>query len=195
MGRRDLLALTAAAAAAVLAPLPVVGLPAAATPLAPLGRAERVGGEKLVGLDPQQVADILGRNLREGQYFITGDLTPEVFADDCRFKDPTDDTRGLSRYLKALGLLFDAGASAVRLAGIRVTGPSTIEADWVLGGYLRLPWHPRVEPFEGHTVYVLDPATGLVAEQLQTWSISPGEALRETFTPTAGVRTDIRDLP
>lgn len=28
--------------------------------------------------------DILRRDLAEGQYFITGDLTPEVFADDCR---------------------------------------------------------------------------------------------------------------
>ena len=32
------------------------------------------------------VQDILARNLTEGQYFITGDLTPEIFADDCRFK-------------------------------------------------------------------------------------------------------------
>lgn len=29
-----------------------------------------------------------------------GDLTPEVFADDCVFKDPTNETRGLSRYIK-----------------------------------------------------------------------------------------------
>lgn len=28
--------------------------------------------------------DILARDLAEGQYFVTGDLTPEVFADDCR---------------------------------------------------------------------------------------------------------------
>lgn len=61
MGRRDLLALTAAAAAAALAPLPMAGLPAAATPLAPLGRAERVGGEKLVGLTPEQVCPTVSR--------------------------------------------------------------------------------------------------------------------------------------
>ena len=28
--------------------------------------------------------DILERDLAEGQYFVTGNLTPEVFADDCR---------------------------------------------------------------------------------------------------------------
>lgn len=35
---------------------------------------------------------------------------------------------------QALGLLFDASYSAVQLVGIRVTSPSTIEADWKLGG-------------------------------------------------------------
>lgn len=42
--------------------------------------------------------DILARDLRDGQYFVTGDLTLEVFADDCRFRDPTNDIVGLSRY-------------------------------------------------------------------------------------------------
>ena len=91
-------------------------LPALALPLAPLGKASsQIGGEKLTGLTPQQVADILARNLREGEYFITGDLTPEIFDDSCRFKDPTNDIVGLSRYVKALGILFDPGFSAVRL--------------------------------------------------------------------------------
>ena len=30
------------------------------------------------------VQDILAQDLAEGQYFVTGNLTPEVFADDCR---------------------------------------------------------------------------------------------------------------
>lgn len=51
--------------------------------------------------------------------------------------------------LQALGLLFDPAYSVVRLRGIEVTGPHRIEADFLLGGYLRFPWHPRVEPFVG----------------------------------------------
>ena len=30
------------------------------------------------------VQEILAKDLAEGQYFVTGNLTPEVFADDCR---------------------------------------------------------------------------------------------------------------
>lgn len=161
--------------------------------LAPLGKVERVGGEKLTGLSAENVKDILARNLKDGQYFITGDLTPEIFDDGCVFKDPTNQTKGLSRYVKALGLLFDASYSAVQLQDIRVTGPATIEADWRLGGYLRFPWHPRVEAFEGHTVYHLN-SQGLIQLQDQTWSISGGKALVESFTPTPGVSTDIKQL-
>jgi hypothetical protein len=73
--RRELLATTSAA---VLATSFYTAAPAAALPLAPLGGVERVGGAKRTGLSAQQVADILAQNLAEGQYFITGDLTPEV---------------------------------------------------------------------------------------------------------------------
>lgn len=117
-----------------------------------------------------------------------------MFADDCRFRDPTNDIRGLSRYVKALGLLFDASHSAVRLRSIRVTAPDTIEAEWHLGGYLKFPWHPRVEPFTGRTTYTLNDE-GLVAFQDQTWDVSAFEALRESFTPTGGVRDDIVSMP
>ncbi|EFN56741.1 hypothetical protein CHLNCDRAFT_144171 [Chlorella variabilis] len=197
MGRRQVLGTAAAATLAglaggsgIVASSGVAAPPAAeALELAPLGRVERVGGDKLVGLSPEE--DILARNLREGQYFVTGDLTPEIFADDCRFKDPTNETAGLSRYMKALTLLFDASYSAVQLVGISVTSPTTIEADWKMGGYLRFPWHPRVEPFLGHTVYHLN-EQGLIALQDQTWSITGTTALVESFTPTGGVSTDIK---
>ena len=189
LSRRHLLAGTASL---VLFAPSITSTPSQALPLAPLGKVEQhVGGNKLTGLSPEEVANVLARNLREGQYFVTGDLTPEIFADDCRFKDPTNDVVGLARYIKALGLLFDASYSAVRLLDIKVTGEHTIEATWTLGGYLKFPWHPRVEPFEGKTIYTLSATDGLIVLQDQTWSISGAEALRETFTPTSGPLKDI----
>jgi hypothetical protein len=61
--------------------------PARAFPLAPLGGVERVGGEKL-RLPIADVAKTLERDLVDGQYFVTGDLTREIFDDRCRFVDP-----------------------------------------------------------------------------------------------------------
>ena len=57
---------------------------AIAVPLAPLGDVIRIGGEKLTGLSDDQVKAILAKDLDEGQYFVTGNLTKEIFADDCR---------------------------------------------------------------------------------------------------------------
>ncbi len=128
---------------------------------------------------------ILARDLQEGQYFVTGALTTEVWADDCRFRDPTNNVVGLARYITALGLLFDPASSRVELLSAAVTGPREVTATWTLGGYLKLPWRPYVPPFEGRSVYTLN-ADGLIVLQDQTWSISALEALRQTFTPTAG---------
>ena len=102
-----------------------------------------------------------------------------------RFKDPTNDIVGLSRYLTALTLLFDPASSSVQLRRIAVVAPREIEAVFVLGGYLKLPWKPYVKPFEGTVRYSLN-ESGLVQTQSQTWAVSAAEALLETFTPTRG---------
>ncbi|KAG2428543.1 hypothetical protein HYH02_014347 [Chlamydomonas schloesseri] len=184
-GRRAFLA-----GAAALAAAPLAAGPASALPLGPLGPVKRVGGDKRTGLTAEEVADVLRRDLEVGQYFVTGDLTRQVFADDCRFVDPTNDVTGLSKYLTALKVLFDPAYSKVQLLSISATGPRTVEADWRLGGYLVFPWNPRVEPFVGHTVYTLDP-DGLIVEQRQAWEKSAAEALRESFTPTGGPRRQL----
>jgi hypothetical protein len=183
LGRRAALSVGLGVLGGAVSPFPSRD-DADALPLAPLGAVKSVGGAKRVGLSADEVAAILKEDLVTGQYFVTGNLTREVFDDNCRFKDPTNDVRGLSRYLTALGLLFDPKDSFVRLTSISVTSPTTVETDGTLEGYLRFPWHPRVDPYEFHTVYTLDKETGLIVDQSQTWSISGARAIAETFTPT-----------
>lgn len=68
-----------------------------------------------MGVSAEAVAQQLVTDLQaDGGYFVSGRLTPEIFADDCRFADPTNDIRGLRRYLTALPLLFDPRYSSVR---------------------------------------------------------------------------------
>eukprot|EP00850_Spirogloea_muscicola_P018812 SM000176S03143 [mRNA] locus=s176:237921:239569:+ [translate_table: standard] len=90
---------------------------------------------KTTNLSIDQIKTIIERDISEGQYFVTGDLTREIYRDDCRFKDPTNETVGLDKYLQAVGILFDPRVSKQELRAIRVTGPDTIHADWTLGGY------------------------------------------------------------
>ncbi|CAI5937384.1 unnamed protein product, partial [Closterium sp. NIES-65] len=115
------------------------------------GAAAAAAGEdgKQRGLSVEQVKDIIARDISEGQYFVTGDLTASIYRDDCRFKDPTNDTSGLARYLAAVSILFDPAFSKQELLSIAVTSDKSVTATWRLGGYLKFPWQPRVEPFTG----------------------------------------------
>lgn len=137
----------------------------------------------------EEIVATLREDVATRQYFVTGELTEAIFARDCRFVDPTTDVRGLERYLRAVRALFDERRSSVRLIGdLRLVDATTIEGDYRAEGYLKLPWNPRVPPYEGHITWKLRPNdgsadAGLIVEQRQTWSISGGEALRETFTP------------
>lgn len=136
-------------------------------------------------LSIDSIKDIIARDIKDGQYFITGNLTRDIYKDDCRFRDPTNETVGLEKYLQAVSILFDPANSKQELLSIAVTSPTTITAKWTLGGYLKFPWRPRVVPFEGSTQYVVD-TEGLVALHDEKWSISPLTALLETITPSFG---------
>lgn len=140
---------------------------------------------KTKNLSIEEIKDIIARDISEEQYFISGDLTDAIYRDDCKFKDPTNVTNGLQKYIDVVKVLFDPAHSQQKLLGIRINGPNSITADWLLGGYLQLPWNPRVVPFTGSTEYTLD-GDGLVAIHEESWSISPITALLETLTPTFG---------
>eukprot|EP00472_Partenskyella_glossopodia_P003030 CAMPEP_0197527428 /NCGR_PEP_ID=MMETSP1318-20131121/21606_1 /TAXON_ID=552666 /ORGANISM="Partenskyella glossopodia, Strain RCC365" /LENGTH=144 /DNA_ID=CAMNT_0043082065 /DNA_START=239 /DNA_END=673 /DNA_ORIENTATION=- len=141
-------------------------------------------GEKRSGLSLDELKDILETSISKGQYFNNPEQMPiEIFRDDCRFKDPTTDVKGLSRYVKALGILFDPDRSKISLEDIRVADHNTITATWTQEGYLKLPWNPKVKPYTSHTTWSVDPESRLILMQEHRWSISALEALRETFTP------------
>ena len=128
-----------------------------------------------------------------GGYFLTGDLSTDLFRDDCVFEDPTNRVDSLSQYQTALTLLFDPERSTVELLGngLSVTnGDGVSTATTITGrlrsrGYLKVaPWKPYVKAYETTIVYTLDPITGLVARQDQEWTKGASEALKETFTPS-----------
>ena len=155
---------TAAFGAGLGAAAPVLALDALPatvrkyTALAPLGSATAsVGGTKRICLSevlPEclpLLAKTLARDIEKGAtgkggYPISGDLTPEIFRDDCRFVDPTNDVTSLAKYRKALTILFDPNESSVTL----VKGPVVDEAKRTISatvrsvGTLQLPWRPKI---------------------------------------------------
>ncbi|CAL6375659.1 unnamed protein product [Bathycoccus prasinos] len=162
--------------------------------LAPLGKPTRIGNEKRTDASIEEIKEILRRDLQpveknadgtfRGAYFVTGNVTPEIFEDDCRFIDPTNTTKSLSKYVNALKILFDPENSSVDLRSIEVKDENTIVGVYDCEGYLKLPWHPRVKPYTG-TVTWKTSKNGLIESQTQEWSgVSAAGAIMESFTPS-----------
>lgn len=159
------------------------------TKLAPLGRPQ-VSSNKTIGLSLEELAARLGHDLESGAtgrkgYIVSGDLSADLFRDDCRFVDPTNTVNSLSQYQNALKILFDPQASTVELLGPLSTHASsrTIYGRFRSRGVLQLPWRPYVTAYESSIVYQID-RDGLVEQQMQSWTKSAAKALQESFTPS-----------
>eukprot|EP00931_Biecheleriopsis_adriatica_P109324 TRINITY_DN83584_c0_g1_i1.p1 TRINITY_DN83584_c0_g1~~TRINITY_DN83584_c0_g1_i1.p1 ORF type:complete len:216 (-),score=34.77 TRINITY_DN83584_c0_g1_i1:131-745(-) len=138
---------------------------------------------KRVGASPAEVAAVLSEDLKRGKYILTGNLSPDIFSDSCRFVDPNNAVDGLARYCQALSLLFDPSESTLEVNDVHVGSDSTtIEVDYVASGTLKLPWRPRIEPWSGHITYALG-KDGLIQSQVDVWNITRFDAIRQTFTP------------
>lgn len=165
------------------------------TKLAPLGTKQQT--TKTTGLSLAQLASRLSQDLVEGAtgqggYFLSGDLSGDLFRDDCIFADPTNRVDSLSQYQAALRILFDPQTSTVELIEpLQVlvddeegeAGQRTIRGRIRSRGYLQLPWKPYVTAYESTIVYTVD-RDGLISRQDQTWSKDALVALQESFTPS-----------
>ena len=166
------------------------------TKLAPLGQPKSTlpTSSKSQYLALEELAQLLTRDLTagatgKGSYIVSGDLSTNLFRDDCVFLDPTNRVTSLSQYQKALTILFDPNRSVVELLDPLTIvdqndGTTTIQGRFRSRGFLQLPWNPYITAYESNIVYKVGTDDGLIYEQDQTWSKSSYVALRETFTPT-----------
>ncbi|KAH9288334.1 hypothetical protein KI387_032451, partial [Taxus chinensis] len=103
---------------------------------------------KYTNLSIEEIKSIIENDINKGQYYVTGNMTKEIYENNCRFRDPTTDLTGLDKYISAVKFLFDPNSSKQELLSIAVIDPHTIEAKWRLEGYLKFPWNPHIEPYE-----------------------------------------------
>ena len=93
---------------------------AAASMLLQAKLAAAADAAKQTNLPIEQLKDIIAHDFQTGQYYITGNLTQSVFADDCVFQDPTTRVHGPEYYSTAVAKLFDQETSRADLISIEV---------------------------------------------------------------------------
>ena len=130
--------------------------------------------------------DWQGRNQGKG-YYVTGQLSREIYDDNCFFDGPDPDMPvvGLQKYLLSAAHLFDHHQSRADLTRpLQIDADAgTIRAHWRIEGVINLPWHPQMKPMTGSTTYVIDPHSGLVCEHREQWDISVLDAFLSALFP------------
>ncbi|PIA44893.1 hypothetical protein AQUCO_01700461v1 [Aquilegia coerulea] len=132
----------------------------------------------------EDIVDILQSDY-ENAYFLTGNFTSSIYAEDCSFEDPTIKFRGKDLYARNLKLLvpfFDCPSlSLQQIQKVVSSDKSCVLATWKLRTYLKLPWRPLIS-IEGNTVYDLDDDFK-IARHAESWNVSALEAVGQIFTP------------
>ena len=144
-------------------------------------------GRTLQDVATQLTVDLTMGSHGQGGYFLTGDLTRDLFKDDCVFEDPTTSVNNLDKYQSVLqSFLFEPPpkSNIELLAPLQIDEASrTISGRLRSRGYLKLPWKPYIKAYETTITYTVDD-DGLISKQSQHWSKSASTALLETFTPS-----------
>ncbi|KAF3330150.1 hypothetical protein FCM35_KLT05481 [Carex littledalei] len=130
----------------------------------------------------EDVLEVIQDDYRRA-YFLTGNFTVDIYAEDCLFEDPTIKFRGRDRYGQNLDLLvpfFDkASLELEKIQKDLSPETSSILASWKLRTYLKLPWRPLIS-IKGQTTYNLD-KNYKITRHSESWNISAIEAIGQIF--------------
>ena len=143
------------------------------------------GDDKLRAMSIAELRDIVQKVFLQNQYYVTGNLTPQVYRPDCQFKDPTTNVKGVQPYTTAVSKLFDATKSKAEMVSLKVSGPNTLARRWRLAATLNIPGSPAIKPYTGTTKYVTDDS-GLICKHLEEWDISALDAFVSVLFPNFG---------
>ncbi|KAK7355999.1 hypothetical protein VNO80_15264 [Phaseolus coccineus] len=124
----------------------------------------------------------------DNAYFVTGNFTSSIYAENCIFEDPTIKFRGRELYARNLKLLvpfFDQASIILQKIEKDVDSDRNfVLASWKLRTNLKLPWRPLIS-IDGSTVYELNEDYRIV-RHVESWNVSAVEAVFQIFSLNSG---------
>lgn len=135
---------------------------------------------------PSTVDDVLRiiKSDYDNAYFVTGNFTSSIYADNCIFEDPTIKFRGRELYARNLKLLvpfFDSASITLQKIDKDTDSDTNfVLASWKLRTNLKLPWRPLIS-IDGSTIYELNEDYKIV-RHVESWNVSAVEAVLQIFS-------------
>lgn len=116
-------------------------------------------------------------------YFLSGNFDRYLYDEDCLFADDFASFKGRQRFEENLANLGGfITESYARQLGEEKIEENSYEAKFLVRLRLGLPWSP-VLAWPWGVRHVWDDETFAVVEHIESWDVSPGEGVRQTFTP------------
>lgn len=143
--------------------------------------------EKQIDEVPASTVDDVLRIIKsdyDNAYFVTGNFTSSIYAENCIYADPTIKFRGRELYARNLKLLvpfFDCASIILqKIEKDIVSDTNFVMASWKLRTNLKLPWRPLIS-INGSTTYELDEDYKIV-RHVESWDVSAVEAVLQIFS-------------
>lgn len=119
-------------------------------------------------LSDSELKEVVKKDILEGQFLVTGKLTPSVYLPTATFTDEID-TYGLEQWQKGTSRLFVAEGSSVRLVGDVVCTPDRLEFRFDEDLMFNVPLLRPVVALTGKVVLTRDPGTGYISSYQEFW--------------------------
>ncbi|KAJ7571031.1 hypothetical protein O6H91_01G146000 [Diphasiastrum complanatum] len=123
----------------------------------------------------------------ETSYFVTGDMSMNIYELDCEFVDPFVSFKGLKRFKTNVSNL----GSFMEESNLKVLDwqedEDKIYARWRFNCVLALPWRPILAA-TGSTQYYFNKLSGKIYRHVEMWDISPVDGLRQLVKPNPKVQ-------
>jgi len=141
--------------------------------------------KKQTGLSLKTMSKKLDAGLKERQWFVTGNVMPELFSDDFRFVDPDVSLEGIENYARGVNKLFDQRISKAEVISCQVnkTIPNTITVAWRLEGAVNIGPGIKIKPYVVYTDLIANPKSGLIEFQEDRFSVPSWDILLSSFFP------------
>ncbi|KAG6507079.1 hypothetical protein ZIOFF_032419 [Zingiber officinale] len=154
-------------------------------PSPPTGPAEEVSAGAIGLLTGRaQVAEAIKEDFARS-YFVTGNLTPNAYEDDCEFADPAGSFRGLRRFKRNCSNF----GSLLEKSNMKLTKWEDFEdksiGHWRFSCIMSFPWRPILSA-TGYTEYYFDAESGRVRRKAVTWRKN-SESMRSRFKLSGGI--------
>jgi len=156
-----------------------------AAPLSILGAWSNTMGVKADELRPQKqrnlpigkIRDVVEKDFIDRKCLVSGDLSPEIYSDDCIFTDPQMTCKGFKKFASGTKALFYEPKSELELLEpVSIVGDNQIVAKFREVACFNIPFRPRTF-FTGNLTLTLG-EDNLIERYVEQWDLSIPEILR-----------------